>query len=93
VNSFNFVEESLMLLSPSPKPIDPQLRELVEQIEQQSPTGVSVLAARQFRYSVYQTPVEVTISAPANSTFLRNLSSAQAVNLTRPQQRMTWQIY
>jgi hypothetical protein len=60
----NFVEESLMLLSPSPKPIDPQLRELVEQIENQSPTGVSVLAARQFRYSVYQTPVEVTISAP-----------------------------
>ncbi|WP_017716470.1 hypothetical protein [Kamptonema formosum] len=53
-----------MLLSPSPKPIDPQLRELVEEIEKQSPTGVSVLAARQFRYSVDQTPVEVTISAP-----------------------------
>ncbi|MEG5032580.1 hypothetical protein [Microcoleus sp. AT3-D2] len=52
-----------MSLASSTKPIDSNLSSLAEQIEQQNP-GLSVLAARQFRFAIRQTPLEVAISEP-----------------------------
>jgi len=59
-----------MFLVSSPKPIDPQLQDFVQQIENQSPAGISVLAGRQFRYPLEQIPVEVTISEPRKFNIL-----------------------
>lgn len=59
-----------MFLVSSPKPIDPQLQDFVQQIEKQSPVGISVLAGRQFRYPLEQISVEVTISEPRNFNIL-----------------------
>ncbi|MEG4961456.1 MULTISPECIES: hypothetical protein [unclassified Microcoleus] len=52
-----------MFLASSTKTIDSNLSSLAEQIEQQNP-GLSVLAARQFRFAIRQTPLEVAISEP-----------------------------
>ena len=52
-----------MLLASSAKQIDANLSSLAQQIEQQNP-GLSVLAARQFRLAIRQTPLEVAISEP-----------------------------
>ncbi|MEG4248337.1 hypothetical protein [Microcoleus sp. Pol10D4] len=59
-----------MFLVSSPKPIDPQLQDFVQQIEKQSPAGISVLAGRQFRYPLEQISVEVTISEPRKFNIL-----------------------
>lgn len=59
-----------MFLISSPKPIDPALQEFVQQIEKQSPAGISVLAGRQFRYCLEQISVEVTISEPRKFNIL-----------------------
>lgn len=59
-----------MFLVSSPKPINPQLQEFVKQIEKQSPAGISVLAARQFRCCLEQISVEVTISEPRKFNIL-----------------------
>jgi hypothetical protein len=52
-----------MFLESFPKPIDSQLQEFVKEIEAQS-RGFSVLAARQFRYEVKETPVQITFTEP-----------------------------
>jgi hypothetical protein len=52
-----------MFLASSTKPIDSNLSSLAEQIEQQNP-GLSVLAARQFRFAIRQTPLEVATCEP-----------------------------
>ena len=52
-----------MFLASSTKPIDSNLSSLAEQIEQQNP-GLSVLAARQFRFAIRQTPLEVATREP-----------------------------
>jgi hypothetical protein len=52
-----------MLLASSAKQIDANLSSLAAQIEQQNP-DLSVLAARQFRFAIRQTPLEVTIREP-----------------------------
>ena len=52
-----------MLLASSTKEIDANLSSLAAQIEQENP-GLSVLAARQFRFAIRQTPLEVAISEP-----------------------------
>ncbi|MEA5554383.1 hypothetical protein VB713_25960 [Anabaena cylindrica UHCC 0172] len=52
-----------MFLTYAAKPIDDNLRNLVEKIEAQS-SSLSVLAARQFRYSLRQNTVELTIKEP-----------------------------
>jgi len=52
-----------MFLASSTKPIDSNLSSLAEQIEEQNP-GLSVLAARQFRFAIRQTPLEVAVSEP-----------------------------
>lgn len=56
-----------MFLASSAKPIDHSLRNLANEIEAQNPS-LSVLVARQFRYSLSQTHIEVTIkrSRPFN---------------------------
>ncbi|MFB8794174.1 MAG: hypothetical protein U7126_08100 [Microcoleus sp.] len=59
-----------MFLVSYPKPIDPQLQEFAQQIEKQSPAGISVLAGRQFRYCLEQISVEVTISEPRKFNIL-----------------------
>jgi hypothetical protein len=72
-----------MFLVSSAKPIDPQLRNLVDQIEKQSP-GLSVLAARQFRYSQYQTPVDVTITQPRTFNVLEEFIIRAGLELVPP---------
>lgn len=52
-----------MFLASSTKTIDSNLSSLAEQIEQQNP-GLSVLAARQFRFAIRQTPLEVATCEP-----------------------------
>ncbi|HLO85215.1 MAG TPA: hypothetical protein VK203_09420 [Nostocaceae cyanobacterium] len=49
-----------MFLASAAKPIDDNLKKIVEQIEEQS-LSLTVLAARQLRYNLHQTHVEVTI--------------------------------
>ncbi|WP_228045746.1 MULTISPECIES: hypothetical protein [unclassified Tolypothrix] len=57
------MEVLLMFLASSNKPIDDSLKNLVEEIPAQNP-HLSVLAARQLRYSLQQTTVELTITEP-----------------------------
>ncbi|AFZ58996.1 hypothetical protein H6G54_23730 [Anabaena cylindrica FACHB-243] len=52
-----------MFLASDAKPIDDNLKNLVDKIEAQS-AGLSVLAARQLRYSLRQNTVELTIKEP-----------------------------
>lgn len=69
-----------MFLVSSAKPIDPQLRESVDNIEQQSPS-LSVLAARQFRYSLLQTQVQLTISEPRKFNVLEEFVLRAGIEL------------
>ena len=77
------MEVPLIFLTSSAKPIDPKLKDLVEEIEQQSPS-LSVLAARQFRYCVSQTPVQVTISKPRKLNVLEEFILRAGVELAPP---------
>jgi len=72
-----------MFLASSPKPIDANLKEMADKIEQQSP-GLSVLAARQFRYSVSQVTVEVTISEPRKFNVLEEFILRAGIELYPP---------
>jgi hypothetical protein len=67
-----------MLLTSSTKPIDINLSSLAEQIEKQNP-GLSVLAARQFRCAMRQTPLEVTISEPRQFNVLEEFILRAAI--------------
>lgn len=73
-----------MFLVSSPKPIDPQLQEFAQQIEKQSPAGISVLAGRQFRYCLEQSSGEVTISEPRKFNILEEfiLRAGMEIELT-----------
>jgi hypothetical protein len=72
-----------MFLASSPKPIDANLKEMADKIEQQSP-GLSVLAARQFRYSVSQVTVEVTISEPRKFNVIEEFILRAGIELEPP---------
>lgn len=50
-----------MFLTSSDRPIDPELENIVEEIERKS-LSFSVLAARQLRYCVSQTPIKIKIA-------------------------------
>jgi L-lactate utilization protein LutC len=52
-----------MFLASSAKPIDDSLQNIVAEIETQNP-NLSVVVARQLRYSLQQTTVELTITEP-----------------------------
>lgn len=75
-----------MFLVSSPKPIDPALQEFAQQIEKQSPAGISVLAGRQFRYCLEQISVEVTISEPRKFNILEEfiLRAGMEIELIPP---------
>lgn len=72
-----------MFLASSAKPIDPQMQKWVDEIEQQSPS-LSILAARQFRYSLHQTLVEVTISQPRKLNVLEEFVLRAGIELDPP---------
>ncbi|MDD1453370.1 hypothetical protein MEN95_00110 [Dolichospermum sp. ST_sed7] len=63
------MEGLLMFPASVVKKIDENLKYLVEKIEAES-SGLSVLAARQFRYTVTQNSLELTIKEPRNFNIL-----------------------
>jgi hypothetical protein len=77
------MEISLMLLASTDKPIDKNLKDVVNEIEAQSPS-FSVLAARQFRYSLRQTPVEVNIKEPRQFNILEEFIIRAAIEFQPP---------
>ncbi|MDZ8033116.1 phospholipase D-like domain-containing protein [Nostoc sp. DedSLP04] len=72
-----------MFLASSAKPIDETLKKLVDEIEAQSPS-LSVLAARQFRYSLLQTPVELSIKEPRQFNVLEEFIIRAAIEFQPP---------
>ncbi len=72
-----------MFFASSPKPIDDNLKKLVDEIEAQSPS-LSVLAARQFRYSLRQTPVELNIKEPRQFNVLEEFIIRAAIEFQPP---------
>ncbi|MEH2462976.1 hypothetical protein [Nostoc sp.] len=78
-----YMEVSLMFLTSSAKPIDDNLKNLVDEIEAQSPS-LSVLAARQFRYSLRQTPVEINIKEPRQFNVLEEFIIRAAIEFQPP---------
>jgi len=72
-----------MFLASSAKPIEPKLKNLVDEIEAQSP-GLSVLAARQFRYSLRQTLLEVTIKEPRQFNVLEEFIIRAGLEIVPP---------
>jgi hypothetical protein len=77
------MEVSLMFLGSSTKPIDDNLKKNVAEIEAQSPS-LSVLAAREFRYSLRQTPVEVNIKEPRQFNLLEEFIIRAAIDFQPP---------
>ncbi|WP_335092400.1 hypothetical protein [Nostoc sp.] len=74
---------TLMFLDSSAKPIDDNLKNFVDEIEAQS-SSLSVLAARQFRYSLRQTPVEVSIKEPRQFNVLEEFIIRAAIEFQPP---------
>lgn len=72
-----------MSLAADAKPIDDNLKNLVKEIEAQSP-NLSVFAARQFRYSLHQTPVEVSIKEPRQFNVLEEFIIRAAIEFQPP---------
>ncbi|MEH1781849.1 MAG: hypothetical protein V7L26_22630 [Nostoc sp.] len=72
-----------MFLASSAKPIDGNLKNFVDEIEAQSPS-LSVLAAREFRYSLRQTPIEVNIKEPRQFNVLEEFIIRAAIEFQPP---------
>jgi hypothetical protein len=72
-----------MFLTSSDRPIDPELKNIVEEIERKSPS-FSVLAARQFRYCVSQTPVKVDIAKSRQLNILEDFIFRAGIELNPP---------
>jgi len=72
-----------MFLASSAKPIDDNLKNFVDEIEAQSPS-LSVLAARQFRYGLRQTPIEVNIKEPRQFNVLEEFIIRAAIEFQPP---------
>ncbi|WP_420759139.1 hypothetical protein [Nostoc sp. CALU 546] len=72
-----------MFFTSSTKPIDDNLKNFVDEIEAQSPS-LSVLAARQFRYSLRQTPVELNIKEPRQFNVLEEFIIRAAIEFQPP---------
>ncbi|MFN6482505.1 MULTISPECIES: hypothetical protein [unclassified Nostoc] len=72
-----------MFLASSAKPIDDNLKNFVDEIEAQSPS-LSVLAAREFRYSLRQTPVELNIKEPRHFNVLEEFIIRAAIEFQPP---------
>ncbi|WP_292873526.1 hypothetical protein [Nostoc sp. LPT] len=78
-----YMEVSLMFLASSAKPIDDNIKNFVDEIEAQSPS-LSVLAAREFRYSLRQTQVEVNIKKPRQFNVLEEFIIRAAIEFKPP---------
>ncbi|MEA5505296.1 hypothetical protein VB735_19710 [Halotia wernerae UHCC 0503] len=72
-----------MFLASSAKLIDDNLKNLVDEIEAQS-SGLSVLAARQFRYSLCQNRVEITIKEPREFNVLEEFIIRAGIEFDPP---------
>lgn len=72
-----------MFLASSAKPIDDILKNLVNEIETQSPS-LSVLAARRLRYKLSQTLVEVTIKEPRPFNVLEEFIIRAGIEINPP---------
>jgi len=72
-----------MFLAAAAKPIDDKLINLVEEITAQNP-DLSVLAAREFRYSLHQTPVELSIQEPREFNILEEFIIRAGIEFSPP---------
>ncbi|MBE9044779.1 hypothetical protein IQ255_10225 [Pleurocapsales cyanobacterium LEGE 10410] len=72
-----------MFLTSDDRPIDPELKDIVEEIERKSPS-LSVLAARQLRYCVSQTPIEIEIAKPRQLNILEDFIFRAGVEFDPP---------
>lgn len=72
-----------MFLPSVTKSIDPQLYNLADKIEKNSP-GLSVFGARQFRYQMYQTPVQVQITKSRDLNVLEEFILRASIEFTPP---------
>ncbi|MGF1933425.1 MAG: hypothetical protein RM347_003360 [Nostoc sp. ChiQUE02] len=72
-----------MFLASSAKTIDDNLKNLVHEIEAQTPS-FSVLAAHQFRYSLRQTPIELNIKEPRQFNVLEEFIIRAAIEFQPP---------
>ncbi|MEH2129583.1 MAG: hypothetical protein V7K86_02755 [Nostoc sp.] len=72
-----------MFLASSSKPIDDNLKNLIDEIEAHS-HSLSVLAAREFRYSLRQTPIEVSIKEPRQFNVLEEFIIRAAIEFQPP---------
>jgi hypothetical protein len=72
-----------MFLTSSDRPIDPELKNIVEEIERKSPS-FSVLAARQFRYCVSQTPVKIEVAKSRQLNILEDFIFRAGIELNPP---------
>jgi hypothetical protein len=65
------------------KPIDKHLQNLVEEITAENP-HFTILAAREFRYSVNQTPVEISIQEPREFNILEEFIIRAGLEFSPP---------
>ncbi|GAX34736.1 hypothetical protein [Nodularia sp. NIES-3585] len=72
-----------MFLAATAKPIDEKLRNLVDEITAENP-DLSILAAREFRYSLHQTPVELSIKEPREFNVLEEFIIRAGIEFTPP---------
>ncbi|CEJ46512.1 phospholipase D-like domain-containing protein [Umezakia ovalisporum] len=72
-----------MFLAFASKPIDEKLINLAEEITAQNP-HLSVLAAREFRYSLLQTPVEISIQEPRKFNLLEEFIIRAGIEFSPP---------
>ncbi|MEH2181555.1 hypothetical protein [Nostoc sp.] len=72
-----------MFIASSAKPIDDNLKNFVDEIEAQS-SSLSVLVAREFRYSLRQTPVELNIKEPRQFNVLEEFIIRAAIEFQPP---------
>ncbi|MEB3339544.1 hypothetical protein [Okeania sp.] len=72
-----------MFLESSTKYIDPELNSLSDKIEKDSP-GLSVFAARQFCYQLYQTPVQIEITKERDFNILEEFILRASIEFNPP---------
>ncbi|WP_019503233.1 phospholipase D-like domain-containing protein [Pleurocapsa sp. PCC 7319] len=72
-----------MFLTSSDRPIDPELKHIVEEIERKSPS-LSVLAARQLGYYVSQTPIKIEIAKSRQLNILEDFIFRAGVEFDPP---------
>ncbi|AFY79857.1 hypothetical protein [Oscillatoria acuminata] len=70
-----------MFLESSPKPIDSSLQPSVAKLEKTSP-GLSVIAAKQFRYALVQTGIELMVTAPRKFNVLEEFILRASLEIT-----------